>query len=115
MVPPRPAACAPTCPVTRSAPLRLVESARPLASPCTASGERATVKPISAFESTLLSGLSGLPVRSRGAARSSASRIAGSATATGAMMIEERVAGGSGGISASEGRRSGSGASRGQK
>ena len=115
ILPPRPAACEPTCPVTRNAPFRLVARCRPLASPFTASGDRATVKPISAFESALLSGLSGLPARSRGAARSSISRIAGSATATGAMMTEERVTGGSGGTSASAGRRSGSRASRGQK
>ena len=115
MVPPRLAACDPACPVMRSAPLRLVDNVMPLASPFTASGERATVKPISALDSTLLIGLSGLPARSRGAARSSASRIAGSAIATGAMMTEERVAGGSGGISARAGRRSGSRASRGQK
>ena len=64
------------------------------------------VQPISALESNWDSGFSRLPVRSRGAACSMASRMAVSAMAAGVTITEVRVLGCSGGTSTSAGRRS---------
>ena len=78
-------ACVATCPVTRKVPLIgvLIESS--LGWPFTAMAPRATVMPISAFDSRLLTALSFLPASSRGAAASMLLRMAVSATATGAI------------------------------
>src|SRR5207253_4487228 len=64
---------------------------------------REAVQPISAFCRICDIGLSALPAKWRGAPRSAASRMALSAIATGAMMLELRDAGGSGGNSTSTG------------
>ena len=62
------------------------------------------VQPSSASLSNWDSGLSRLPVRSRGAFASMASRMAVSAIAAGVTMTEVRVTGSSGGTSTSTGR-----------
>ena len=61
-------------------------------------------QPMSALPSRSLSGLSRLPVRLRGACASITSRIALLAIAIGAMMVDIRDTGLSGGGSASAGR-----------
>src|ERR1019366_514348 len=66
-------------------------------------GEHTWVQPMSAFCRICDTGLSALPAKVRGAPRSAASRIAVSAILTGAMMLELRGAGGSGGNSTSTG------------
>ena len=78
-------ACVAICPVTRKVPLIGVLIASSLGWPLTANAPRATVMPISAFDSRLLTGLSFLPASSRGAAASMLRRMAPSATATGAI------------------------------
>ena len=62
------------------------------------------VQPSSAFVSNWDSGFSRLPVRSRGACASIASRMAVSAIAAGVTITEVRVTGWSGGTSTSAGR-----------
>ena len=92
-------------PVNRKLPVSGVETTSPSGLPPTASGPRATVQPISALDRSCDSGFSRLPVRSRGAARSSASRMAASAIAAGVTTTDVRATGLSGGTSASAGRR----------
>ncbi len=60
---------------------------------------------MSAFSRICEIGLSALPLKFRGALRSAASRIADSAIATGAITVDARGAGGSGGNSTSVGAR----------
>ena len=60
-------------------------------------GPREAVQPMSAFCRSCDTGLSALPAKLRGAARSAASRMAASEIATGAITNELRGAGGSGG------------------
>src|SRR5262249_24947598 len=64
-----------------------------------------TIQPSSALERSCEIGFSRLPLRSRGAARSSESRMAVSATAAGVTITEVRATGLSGGPSTSAGRR----------
>jgi hypothetical protein len=78
-------ACVAICPVTRKVPLSGVVIARSLGCPFITSAPRATMMPISAFDSRLLTGLSSLPASSRGAAASRLRLMALSATATGAI------------------------------
>ena len=66
-------------------------------------GPRDAVQPISAFCSTCDTGLSALPAKLRGAARSAASRMAPAKSRWVARMVELRDAGASGGNSASAG------------
>ena len=68
-------------------------------------GPREAVQPMSAFSRICDIGLSALPLKFRGALRSAASRIADSAIAIGAITVELRGAGGSGGNSTSAGAR----------
>ena len=72
-------------PVILSAPVSGVPKARSLGAPFTLSAPRATVMPMSAFDSRLLTGLPFWPVSWRGAAASRLARMAVSATATGAI------------------------------
>ena len=104
--PPRPpAAVEAICPVARSVPVSTVETPITSGLPNTPSGPRFTVQPISALERSFDAMLSRLPVRSRGACASSISRRAPSVITVGATMVEVRLTGGSGGTSASAGRR----------
>ena len=68
-------------------------------------GPREAVQPMSAFSRICDIGLSALPLKFRGALRSAASRIADSAIAIGAITVDARGAGGSGGNSTSAGAR----------
>ena len=90
-------------PVTFSVPVSGVASDSTSWAPVAVIGPREAVQPISAFCRICDTGLSALPAKLRGAPRSAASRIAVSAIATGAMMLELRGAGGSGGNSTSTG------------
>ena len=101
--PTAPDALAVSDPVTLSLPVRGVDSDSTSCAPLARIGPRTAVQPISAFCSTCDTGLSDLPAKSRGAARSAVSRMAESATATGATTIELRGAATSGGSSESTG------------
>ena len=90
-------------PVRRSVPLIGVVTVSASLRPTTTNGPRVSVQPMSALPRIWVSGLSPLPERLRGARSSMASRMAVSATAIGAVMVEVRVAGLSGGISTSLG------------
>ena len=90
-------------PVTFSVPVSGVASDSTSWAPVAVIGPREAVQPISAFCRICDIGLSALPAKWRGAPRSAASRMALSAIATGAMMLELRDAGGSGGNSTSTG------------
>ena len=103
--PTAPVAFADSEPVTFSVPVRAVASDSTSWAPVAAIGPREAVQPMSAFCRICDTGLSALPAKLRGAPRSAASRIAESAIATGARMLEERGAGGSGGNSTSTGGR----------
>jgi hypothetical protein len=92
--------------VTLSVPVSGVASVSTSCAPVAAIGPREAVQPISAFCRICEIGLSALPVKLRGAPRSAASRIADSATIIGAITVDARGAGGSGGNSASAGGRS---------
>jgi hypothetical protein len=81
-----------------------VEIVPPSGRPPTEIAPRATVTPLSALDSSLLTGLLDCPEKSRGAAASITVRIALSATAVGATTKDVRVTGFSGGISANAGR-----------
>src|ERR1700687_4631323 len=103
--PSRPPSASPTAPVafddsepvTFSVPVIGVASDSRSWAPVAVIGPRDAVQPISAFCRICDTGLSAFPAKLRGAPRSAASRIAVSAIATGAMMLELRGAGGSGG------------------
>src|SRR6185312_1423170 len=84
-------------PVTLILPFSGVDSDSTSCAPLAAIGPRDAVQPISAFWSTCATGLSALPLKVRGAARSAASRSAASVIETGAITNELLVAGGSGG------------------
>ena len=109
--PSRPPSTSPTAPVTFddsdpvtfSVPVSGVASDSTSCAPVAVIGPRDAVQPMSAFCRICSTGLSALPAKLRGAPRSAASRIAVSAIATGAMMLEMRGAGGSGGNSTSTG------------
>ena len=103
--PTAPVAFADSEPVTFSVPVKGVASDSTSWAPVAAIGPREAVQPISAFCRICDTGLSALPAKVRGALRSAASRIAVSAIATGAMMLDARGAGGSGGSSTSTGAR----------
>ena len=90
-------------PVAFKVPVSVVVSDSTSWAPDAAIGPREAVQPMSAFCRTCCAGLSALPAKVRGAARSATSRMAASETVTGATMIELREAGGSGGNSASAG------------
>src|SRR5580704_14502825 len=90
-------------PVTSSFPVSGVASDNRSWAPVAVIGPREAVQPMSAFCRICDTGLSALPAKVRGAPRSAASRIAGSAIATWAMMLEIRGADGSGGNSTSTG------------
>ena len=101
--PTAPVAFADSEPVTFSVPVSGVASDSTSWAPVAVIGPRDAVQPMSAFCRICDTGLSALPAKVRGAPRSAASRIAVSAIATGAMMLELRGAGGSGGNSTSTG------------
>ncbi len=101
--PTAPVAFADSEPVTFSFPVSGVASDSTSWPPLAAIGPREAVQPMSAFCRICDTGLSALPAKLRGAARSAASRMAGSAIATCARMNELRAAGGSGGNSTSTG------------
>ena len=101
--PTAPVAFADSEPVTFSVPVSGVDSDSTSCAPVAVIGPREAVQPISAFCRICEIGLSALPLKVRGAPRSAASRIADSATATGAITVELRGAGGSGGNSTSAG------------
>ncbi len=109
--PSRPPSASPTAPVafdvsepvTFSFPVSPVANVSTSWAPVAVTGPRDAVHPMSAFCRTCDTGLSALPAKLRGAARSAASRMAESAIATGAMITELREAGGSGGNWASAG------------
>ena len=103
--PTAPVAFADSEPVTFSVPVSGVASVSTSCAPVAAIGPREAVQPISAFCRICEIGLSALPVKLRGAPRSAASRIADSVTAIGAITVDARGAGGSGGNSASAGGR----------
>ena len=88
-------------PVTLSLPLIGVVSDSTSWVPVARIGPREAVQPMSASCSNCDTGLSALPAKLRGAARSAASRMAVSEIATGAITTELRGAGGSGGNCAS--------------
>src|SRR5713226_145307 len=90
-------------PVTLSVPVSGVASDSTSWAPVAVIGPRDAVQPMSAFCRICDTGLSAFPAKLRGAPRSAASRIALSAIATGATMLELRGAGGSGGNSTSTG------------
>ena len=90
-------------PVTFSVPVSGVASDSTSCAPVAVIGPREAVQPMSAFCRICDTGLSAFPAKVRGAPRSAASRMAVSAIATGAMMLEMRGAGGSGGNSTSTG------------
>ncbi len=71
--------------------------------PVIAIGPRKAVQPMSAFCRICDTGLSALPAKLRGAARSAASRMALIEIATGVMTLEISGVGGSGGNSTSTG------------
>jgi hypothetical protein len=73
------------CPVISMVELRGAVTARSFGLPLMPRLPRVTVMPISALDSRLLTGLAFLPTSVRGAAASSFSRMAESATATGAI------------------------------
>ena len=103
--PTAPVAFADSEPVTFSVPVRAVASDSTSWPPVAAIGPREAVQPISAFCRICVTGFSALPVKLRAAERSAASRIAEIGITTGAIMLEERGAGGSGGNSTSAGGR----------
>ena len=103
--PTAPVAFADSEPVTFSVPVSGVASDSTSCAPVATIGPREAVQPISAFCRICEIGLSALPAKERGAPRSAASRIADSATAIGAITVDARGAGGSGGNSASAGGR----------
>ena len=103
--PTAPVAFADSEPVTLSVPVSGVASDSTSCAPLAAIGPREAVQPMSAFCRICEIGLSALPANERGAPRSAASRIADSATAIGAITVDARGAGGSGGNSASAGAR----------
>ena len=88
-------------PVTFRFPVSGVASDSTSWAPVAVIGPRDAVQPMSAFCRTCDTGLSALPAKVRGAPRSAASRMAVSAIATGARMVELR--GGNGGNSTSTG------------
>jgi hypothetical protein len=91
-------------PVTLSVPVSGVDMVSVSCAPVAAIGPRAAVHLISASCSNCCTGLSAVPLKLRGAPRSAASRIAVSAMATGATMLELRAGeGGSGGNATSTG------------
>ena len=100
MVPARLPACVAIWPVIFKLPVSGVMTVNSLGVPFTAMVPRAMVMPISALDSRLLTGLSFLPNRSRGAAVSRLRPMATSEIAIGAITCDERVTGckaGSGG------------------
>ena len=101
--PTAPVAFADSEPVTLSVPVSGVDSVSTSCAPVAAIGPREAVQPISAFCRICEIGFSALPLKARGEPRSAASRIADSATAIGAITMELRGAGGSGGNSTSTG------------
>ena len=103
--PTAPVAFADSEPVTLSVPVSGVASDSTSCAPVAVIGPREAVQPISAFCRICGTGLSALPLKIRGAPRSAASRIADSAIAIGAITVEARGAGGSGGNSTSVGAR----------
>ena len=103
--PTAPVAFADSEPVTFSVPVSGVASDSTSWAPVAVIGPREAVQPMSAFCRICDTGLSALPAKLRGAPRSAASRMALSAIATGAMMLELRCAGGSGGNWTSTGAR----------
>ena len=90
-------------PVTFSFPAIGVDSDNTSCAPVAKIGPREADQPISAFCRTCDTGLSALPVKLRGAARSAISRMSDSAIETGVTMTELRETGGSGGNSVSAG------------
>ena len=84
-------------PVTLSVPVNGVASVSTSPAPEAVIGPREAVQPISAFCRICPTGLSALPLKDFGAPRSAASRIADSETITGAITMELRGAGVSGG------------------
>ncbi len=84
-------------PVMWMVPVSGVSTVSVSLAPVTDIEPRDTVRPISARSSSLAIGLSFLPANSRGAVASSRSRMALSATATGATAVEICDAAGSGG------------------
>src|SRR5262245_11663287 len=90
-------------PVTLSVPVSGVVSDSTSCAPVTVIDPREAVQPISAFCRICDTGFSALPPKVRAVPRSAASRIAVSEIETSASTREERVAGGSGGSSASTG------------
>ena len=111
--PSRPPSASPTAPVafpdsepvTLSVPVSGVASDNTSWAPVADIGPREAVQPMSAFSRICDIGLSALPLKFRGAPRSAASRIADSAIAIGAITVDKRGAGGSGGNSTSAGAR----------
>ena len=111
--PSRPPSASPTAPVafpdsepvTLSVPVSGVASDNTSWAPVAVIGPREAVQPMSAFSRICDIGLSALPLKFRGAPRSAASRIADSAIAIGAITVDARGAGGSGGNSTSAGAR----------
>jgi hypothetical protein len=101
--PTAPVAFADSEPVTFSVPVSGVANDSTSCAPEAAIGPREAIQPISAFCRICEIGLSALPAKERAAPRSAASRIADSATAIGAITVDARGAGGSGGNSASAG------------
>ncbi len=109
--PSRPPSASPTAPValpdsepvTLSVPVSGVASVSTSCAPVAAIGPREAVQPISAFCRICETGLSALPLKDFGEPRSAASRIAVSETTIGAITVELRGAGGSGGNSTSAG------------
>src|SRR3954469_25284955 len=91
-------------PLTVSVPVSGVDIVSLSWAPVAATGPRAALHLMSAFCSSCGAGLSAVPAKLRGVARSAASRIALNVKATGATMVERRGGdGGKGGSAASAG------------
>src|ERR1700691_3229924 len=88
-------------PVAFSVPVSDAVSDNTSWAPVAAIGPRDAVQPMSAFCRICEAGLSALPAKLRGEARSAISRMAASETVTGATTIELRAEGGRGGNSGS--------------
>ncbi len=101
-------------PFALTVPVTSVDSEIALLLPVAEIAPRAAVQLMSAFWISCGAGLLALPLKLRGAARSAASRIEASVIVTGAIMVETRAAGGSGGncTSAGFGSRAGTLAAR---
>src|ERR1700759_2058672 len=89
-----------SAPVTLMVPFSGVAKVKTSAAPVAVIGPREAFQPISAFCKICVAGLSALPVKFRGVARSTASRIAEIEIATGASTTEVRDVGGNGGNAA---------------